>query len=114
MVSIFTEYEPNKHVWNVQGKRVAVRLSLPLTVMDTYEIQVEEQRHTIETKEYRHFLQMMIPAYNKKGWAAFHWRRESIAGESSTFPEENITMPYSVFEPEPTPLPAEGHIHHSD
>ncbi|GFX32268.1 hypothetical protein TNCV_1324691 [Trichonephila clavipes] len=48
---------------------------------------------------------MMIPAYNKKGCAAFHLRRESITGESPTsFPKENATMPYSGFEPEPTRL----------
>ncbi|GFU58155.1 hypothetical protein TNCV_696681 [Trichonephila clavipes] len=56
----------------------------------------------------------MIPVYNKKSCAAFHSRRESIIGESLTsFPEENTTMPYSGFEPEPTRLQAEGHIHHT-
>ncbi|GFY34078.1 ninein-like protein [Trichonephila clavipes] len=33
----------------------------------TYEIRVEEQKHTIQTEEYRHLLQMMIPAYNRRG-----------------------------------------------
>ncbi|GFV55122.1 hypothetical protein TNCV_2623431 [Trichonephila clavipes] len=46
--------------------------------------------------------------------AAFHSRRESITGESPTsFSEENTTMPYSRFEPEPTGLQAECHIHHT-
>ncbi|GFW95432.1 hypothetical protein TNCV_1721341 [Trichonephila clavipes] len=37
----------------------------------------------------------------------------SRAGESSTsFPEEDTTMPYSGLEP--TRLQAEGHIHHTD
>ncbi|GFW68556.1 hypothetical protein TNCV_529111 [Trichonephila clavipes] len=53
----------------------------------------------------------MIPAYNKKGCAAFHSRRGSITSESLTsFPKENTTMPYSGFEP--TQLQAKGHIHH--
>ncbi|GFW54853.1 hypothetical protein TNCV_2654921 [Trichonephila clavipes] len=50
---------------------------------------------------------MMIPAYNKKGCAAFHSRRESMTGESpASFPEENTAMPYSGFEPDPTRLHA--------
>ncbi|GFU40576.1 hypothetical protein TNCV_3229761 [Trichonephila clavipes] len=64
-----------------------------------------KNRQTIHTEyrnntgiDYKHLLQMMIPAYNKKGCAAFHSRRESITGESPTsFPEENTTMPYSGF-----------------
>ncbi|GFW57605.1 hypothetical protein TNCV_2925241 [Trichonephila clavipes] len=53
---------------------------------------------------------MMIPAYNKKGCAAFHSRQESITDASPTsFPEENTTMPHSGFEPEPTQFQAEGH-----
>ncbi|GFT43996.1 hypothetical protein TNCV_2688681 [Trichonephila clavipes] len=57
---------------------------------------------------------MMIPAYNKKGCAAFHSRRESITGASPTsFPEENTTIPYSGYEPETTRLQVEGHIHHT-
>ncbi|GFW29028.1 hypothetical protein TNCV_2355861 [Trichonephila clavipes] len=57
---------------------------------------------------------MMIPAYNKKGCAAFHSRRESITGESLTsFPEEDTTMPFSGIEPELTRLQAEVHIHHT-
>ncbi|GFX33650.1 hypothetical protein TNCV_1933171 [Trichonephila clavipes] len=56
----------------------------------------------------------MIPAYNKKRCAAFHLRQESITGESpSSFPEENTTMSYSVFEPESTWLQVEGHIRHT-
>ncbi|GFT96231.1 down syndrome cell adhesion molecule-like protein Dscam2 [Trichonephila clavipes] len=35
-------------------------------------------------------------------------------GESSTsFPVENTSLPYSGFEPKPTRLQAEGHIHHT-
>ncbi|GFV54476.1 hypothetical protein TNCV_2865601 [Trichonephila clavipes] len=60
------------------------------------------------------FLQMMISAYNRKGCAAFLSRRESITGESPTsFSEGDTTMPYSGFEPEPTRLQAEDHIHHT-
>ncbi|GFU87101.1 uncharacterized protein TNCV_430051 [Trichonephila clavipes] len=71
-----------------------------------------QQRHTIKTGDHRHLLQMMIPAYNKKGCAAFHSRREPITGESPTsFPEENTTMPYSGFEP--TRLQTNSHIHHT-
>ncbi|GFX13594.1 transposable element Tcb1 transposase [Trichonephila clavipes] len=57
---------------------------------------------------------MMIPAYNKKGSAAFHSRWEFITDESPTsLPEENTSMPFSGFEPEPTRLQAECHIHHT-
>ncbi|GFT67230.1 transposable element Tcb1 transposase [Trichonephila clavipes] len=49
-------------------------------------------------------------AYNRRELS----RREFITGESPTsFPEEDTTMPYSGFEPEPTRLQAEGHIHHT-
>ncbi|GFX53914.1 hypothetical protein TNCV_1598601 [Trichonephila clavipes] len=37
-----------------------------------------------------------------------HYRRKS-----DFFPEENTSMPYSGFEPKPTRLQAEGHIHHT-
>ncbi|GFW14971.1 hypothetical protein TNCV_4659321 [Trichonephila clavipes] len=78
---------------------------------DTYEIQVEEHKHTIQ-KEYRHLLQTMMPAYIKKGCTAFHSRRESDESPTS-FPDENTIMPYSGFKPEPTRLQTEGHIHHT-
>ncbi|GFV76014.1 hypothetical protein TNCV_1456111 [Trichonephila clavipes] len=78
---------------------------------DTYEVQVEEPKHTIQTEECRHFLHMMISAYNKKECAAFHSRRKSNTGESPTsFPDENTNMTCPGFEPEPTRLQAEGHI----
>ncbi|GFT12960.1 hypothetical protein TNCV_5096261 [Trichonephila clavipes] len=49
-----------------------------------------------------------------KGYAAFHSRRESITGESPTsFPEENTTMLYSGFEPEPARSQAEDDNHHT-
>ncbi|GFT05668.1 hypothetical protein TNCV_1045261 [Trichonephila clavipes] len=32
---------------------------------------------------------------------------------SRPFPEEDITTPYSGFEPKPTRLEAQGHIHHT-
>ncbi|GFX84916.1 transient-receptor-potential-like protein [Trichonephila clavipes] len=52
-------------------------------------MQVEDE---MQTEEYRHLLQMMIPADKKKGCASFHSRRESITGESLTsFPEKCIT-----------------------
>ncbi|GFY33182.1 hypothetical protein TNCV_1240331 [Trichonephila clavipes] len=56
----------------------------------------------------------MIPAYNKKRCAAFsfetgiHFRRKT-----DFLPEEDTTMSYSGFEPEPTRLQAEGHSHHN-
>ncbi|GFU76869.1 poly polymerase [Trichonephila clavipes] len=56
----------------------------------------------------------MIPTYNKKRCAAFpfetgiHFRRKT-----DFFPEEDTTMSYSGFEPEPTRLQAEGHSHHT-
>ncbi|GFV84555.1 poly polymerase [Trichonephila clavipes] len=56
----------------------------------------------------------MIPAYNKKRCAAFpfetgiHFRRKT-----DFFPEEDATVSYSGFEPEPTRLQAEGHSHHT-
>ncbi|GFX56656.1 hypothetical protein TNCV_494041 [Trichonephila clavipes] len=82
---------------------------------NTYEIQIEEQKHTIQREEHRHLLQIMIPAFNnKKRGVAFHSRRGAITGESLTsFPEENTIMPYSRFEPEPARLQDEGHIHHT-
>ncbi|GFT79454.1 hypothetical protein TNCV_604551 [Trichonephila clavipes] len=49
-----------------------------------------------------------------KGCAVFLSRRESVKGENPTsFPEENTTTPYSGFEPDPTRLQADGHIHHT-
>ncbi|GFX85295.1 hypothetical protein TNCV_2675701 [Trichonephila clavipes] len=57
---------------------------------------------------------MRIPANNRRGCAAFHSRRESITGGSPIpFPEEDTTMPYSGFKPEPTRLQVEDHIHHT-
>ncbi|GFV23745.1 mariner Mos1 transposase [Trichonephila clavipes] len=56
----------------------------------------------------------MIPAYKKKGCAAFHSRREFISGESSTSFTEDTSMPYSGFEPEPARLHAECHNHYTD
>ncbi|GFS87543.1 hypothetical protein TNCV_2941511 [Trichonephila clavipes] len=56
----------------------------------------------------------MIPAYNKKRCAAvpfetgIYFRRKT-----DFFPEEDTTMSYSGFEPEPTRLQAEGHSHHT-
>ncbi|GFX95786.1 hypothetical protein TNCV_2083661 [Trichonephila clavipes] len=53
----------------------------------------------------------MIPAYNKKSCAAFpafYFRRKT-----DSFPEEDTTMSYSGFEPEPPRLQAEGHSHHT-
>ncbi|GFV15543.1 hypothetical protein TNCV_4835691 [Trichonephila clavipes] len=45
----------------------------------------------------------------------FPFETGSIPGESPTsFPEEDKTMPYSGFEPEPTRLQAKGHIHHTN
>ncbi|GFY27929.1 transposable element Tcb1 transposase [Trichonephila clavipes] len=55
----------------------------------------------------------MIPTYNKRR-AAFpyetgiHYRRKA-----DFLPEEDTTMSYSRFEPEPTRLQAEGHSHHT-
>ncbi|GFW49652.1 hypothetical protein TNCV_2844321 [Trichonephila clavipes] len=79
----------------------------------TYEIQVKKNRkHT--TEKYTHLLTMGIPAFNKKGCAAFpfetgiHYRRKT-----DFFPEEDITMSYLGFEPEPTRLEAEGHSCHT-
>ncbi|GFT66704.1 uncharacterized protein TNCV_1961591 [Trichonephila clavipes] len=56
----------------------------------------------------------MIPAYNKKRCAAFpfetgiHFRRKT-----DFLPEEDTTMSYSGFEPEPNRLQAKGHSHHT-
>ncbi|GFU87865.1 hypothetical protein TNCV_964211 [Trichonephila clavipes] len=56
----------------------------------------------------------MIPAYNKKRCTAFpfetgiHYRRKT-----DFLPEEDTTMSYSGFQPEPTRLQAEGHSHHT-
>ncbi|GFX02554.1 hypothetical protein TNCV_728081 [Trichonephila clavipes] len=49
----------------------------------------------------------------QRGCAAFHSRRESISGESPASFLEDISMPYSGFEPEPTGLQAECHKHHT-
>ncbi|GFU40977.1 hypothetical protein TNCV_4645541 [Trichonephila clavipes] len=80
-----------------------------LLFRESYEIQVEER-----TEEYKHLLQMMIPAYKKKGCDAFLSRGEYCTGKCPTsFPDENTSMPYSGFEPEPTRLQTEGHNHHT-
>ncbi|GFV52164.1 hypothetical protein TNCV_5070851 [Trichonephila clavipes] len=49
----------------------------------------------------------------QKGCAAFHSRRESITGESPTSFQEDTSMVYMEFEPEPTSLQAEGHNHYT-
>ncbi|GFW26204.1 uncharacterized protein TNCV_3397001 [Trichonephila clavipes] len=56
----------------------------------------------------------MIPAYNKRGallsirdWNPWHVKVRLL------FPEEDTTMPYSGFEPEPPRLQAEVHIHYT-
>ncbi|GFX30106.1 uncharacterized protein TNCV_2618171 [Trichonephila clavipes] len=57
---------------------------------------------------------MMIPAYNRRG--ALLSIRDGYplqAKVPTSFPEENTSMPYSGFEPEPTWLQAEGHIHYT-
>ncbi|GFT29029.1 transposable element Tc1 transposase [Trichonephila clavipes] len=87
--------ETTKKLLESMPKSSSIVVVVRFLSLDTCEIQVEEQRHTVQTEEHRDVLQMMIPAYNKKGCAAFHSRRESITGESTTsFPEENTTMPY--------------------
>ncbi|GFY07859.1 hypothetical protein TNCV_4287951 [Trichonephila clavipes] len=52
------------------------------------------------------------PIIEQKGWAAFHSRRESISGESSTSFPEDISIPYSGLEPESTRLQGQCHNHH--
>ncbi|GFX68267.1 uncharacterized protein TNCV_2816421 [Trichonephila clavipes] len=77
-----------------------------------YEIRVE-QKHTIKTEEYRHLFHTMIPSYNRRGaLLSFRDGNPLQAKVRLFFPEEDTTMPYSGFEPEPTWLQAEGHIHH--
>ncbi|GFY34661.1 hypothetical protein TNCV_1373521 [Trichonephila clavipes] len=49
---------------------------------DTYEIRVEEHKHTIQTQEYKHLLQDDDLSTEQKGCAAFHSRRDSITGDS--------------------------------
>ncbi|GFV59346.1 hypothetical protein TNCV_1706081 [Trichonephila clavipes] len=56
----------------------------------------------------------MIPAYNKKRFAAFPFETGiHFPRKTDFFPEEDTTKSYSGFEPEPTRLQAEGHIHHT-
>ncbi|GFU65118.1 hypothetical protein TNCV_3177231 [Trichonephila clavipes] len=56
---------------------------------------------------------MMIPAYNRSGALLSIGGGKSISSKSLTFlPEENTSMPYLGFNPEPTRLKAEGRIHH--
>ncbi|GFX30220.1 hypothetical protein TNCV_1963271 [Trichonephila clavipes] len=72
----------------------------------------EEQKHTMQAEEYRHLLQMMIPAYNRTGVVLFLRDRNPLKGNVRLlFPEEDTTMPYLRFEP--TRLQVKGHIHHT-
>ncbi|GFY23150.1 hypothetical protein TNCV_3763901 [Trichonephila clavipes] len=67
----------------------------------------EEQKEYNTKEEYTHLLQMMIPAYNKAPFeTGIHYRRKT-----DFFPEEDATMSYSRFEPEPKPtrLQTKGH-----
>ncbi|PRD27273.1 UNVERIFIED_CONTAM: hypothetical protein NCL1_35822 [Trichonephila clavipes] len=57
---------------------------------------------------------MMIPAYNRKGaLLSIRDGNPSQAKVRLFSPKEDTTMPYSGFEPEPTRLQAESHIHHT-
>ncbi|GFS79617.1 hypothetical protein TNCV_3187221 [Trichonephila clavipes] len=55
----------------------------------------------------------MIPAYNKKRCAAFPFETGIHFRRKTDFLPEDTTMSYSGFEPEPSRLLAEGHIHHT-
>ncbi|GFU97680.1 hypothetical protein TNCV_4455661 [Trichonephila clavipes] len=74
---------------------------------ETYSTSTEEHKIFYDTND--------DPSIEQKGCAAFHSRRESISGVSSTsFPEDTYTfIPYSGFQPKPTRLQAEWHIHHT-
>ncbi|GFU53801.1 hypothetical protein TNCV_4254201 [Trichonephila clavipes] len=82
---------------------------------DTYERrEIDEQKHITQPQKNTDFITKMIPAYNKQRCAAFpvvtgiHFRRKT-----DFFPEEDITMSYSGFEPEPTLFPVEGQSRHA-
>ncbi|GFT22439.1 hypothetical protein TNCV_3274091 [Trichonephila clavipes] len=47
------------------------------------------------------------------GSSLTHNYSRSQSESETSFPEENATMPYTGFEPEPTRLQAEGHIYHT-
>ncbi|GFV38586.1 hypothetical protein TNCV_132251 [Trichonephila clavipes] len=74
----------------------------------------KNRKHTIQTEEYRHLLQMMIPAYNRRG--ALLSIRDGNPLQVKIgffFLEEETTMPYSRFKPEHTRLQAVGHVPHT-
>ncbi|GFV35938.1 hypothetical protein TNCV_2866961 [Trichonephila clavipes] len=58
---------------------------------------------------------MMTPAYNIKGVqiSIRDGNPLQVKRSPTSIPEENTTMPYWGFEPKPTRLQAEGHIHHT-
>ncbi|GFT56052.1 hypothetical protein TNCV_2766811 [Trichonephila clavipes] len=72
---------------------------------------MEEQKHKIQTEEYRHLLQMMIPAHNRRDALLSIRDGNPLQVKVEFFPEEDTTMPY--LESEPTRLQAEGHIYHT-
>ncbi|GFS72465.1 uncharacterized protein TNCV_2116141 [Trichonephila clavipes] len=70
------------------------------------------------------FLKNIIESKSEDGLPNIVIRRDALlfirdgnplqAKDKTSFPEENTSMPYSGFEPEPTRLQAEGHIHYTD
>ncbi|GFY35691.1 hypothetical protein TNCV_2619831 [Trichonephila clavipes] len=89
-------------------------LLLCVSCWDTYERrEIDEQKHVTQSQKNTYFVKNDDLSIEQKSCGAFHSRRESIPGKSSTsFPEDTF-MPYSGFEPEPTALRAECHNHHS-
>ncbi|GFT25211.1 hypothetical protein TNCV_180901 [Trichonephila clavipes] len=75
--------------------------------------EIDEQKHTIQSHQNIDFITNDDSSIEQKGRAAFHSRWESISGESPASFLQDTSMPYSGFEPEPTRLQAECHIHHT-
>ncbi|GFV28072.1 uncharacterized protein TNCV_187481 [Trichonephila clavipes] len=85
-------------------KMAPSELATPVRSSETYSTNTEECRFFIKNDD---------PSIEQKECAAFHSRRESISGESTTSFLEDTSMPYLGFEPEFTRLQAECHDHHA-
>ncbi|GFT33530.1 hypothetical protein TNCV_4381281 [Trichonephila clavipes] len=73
---------------------------------------MDEQKHLTQSQKNSDFITNDDPSKEQKKYAVFLSRRESISGESPISFPEGTSLPYSVFEPEPTRLQDEGHNHH--
>ncbi|GFY28602.1 uncharacterized protein TNCV_4150331 [Trichonephila clavipes] len=88
------------------GRQRAVRSpSLEESILNVVAVRPESSTRAVAHQE--------DSSIEQKGCTDFNSRRESISGESPICFSKDTPMPYSGFEPEPTPLQAECHNHHS-